>query len=436
MERLMRYLTNWFNNRRFAIWSASILALVIRLATSFALETYKFNPVNDHKAFGYEWGRIAKWLVEINMFSLDGSTPNTFMDPVYVFVIAPFFHVFGSFSTSAAIALIVFQSLLCALSTWAIFVLAEKLYGPFEARLSSLLFAFYPASIFLAVGRIGPSSLSILILSLIFIVVLALANSPRPKLAVLAGFLMGLLVLTSSKTLSLFLIIPLWLLYMSKGQRARMILASLIFIGSATLIILPWSVRNSIVLEQPSLTKTGLGKMLWIGNNPGATGDWKTAKRPDIAFEGEQNSQPNYLQMAISWAANNPKDFLVVTLKRIKYFWYRTPSRNTGKDLLHAWIFITVLGLAVCGAFWPGEKNERIGILLLYFTIFPILFYLTIVTFHRHRFHIEPFLIIVASHGLHRLWTIFPKGIGHTQRLIRKLANGYTDHSHREVTSK
>ncbi len=223
---------------------------------------------------------------------------------------------------------------------------------------------------------------------------------------------MGLLVLTTSKTLSLFLIIPLWLFLLGKGQRTTMILLSLIFIGSASLIILPWSIRNSIVSEQPSLAKTGLGKMLWIGNNPGSTGDHHTTKLPDIAFESEQSNQPNYLQMAVSWAANNPKDFVVVTLKRIKYFWYRTPSRNTWKDLLHTWIFVTVLGLALCGGFWPGEKNERVGILLLYFAIFPILFYLTIVTFHRHRFHIEPFLLIFASHGLHRIWTIFPKGRG------------------------
>ncbi len=181
MERLMRYLTSWFNNRRFAIWTVSILAVVTRLGTSFALRTYNFNPAGDHWVFGYEWGRIAKWLVEMKMFSLDGISPTSGTDPLYVFIIAPFFYVFGTFTTSAAIALIVFPSLLCALSTWAIFVLAEKIYGSFEARLSALLFAFYPASVFFAVGRIAPSSLSILLLCLFFLVVLALPNIPRPR---------------------------------------------------------------------------------------------------------------------------------------------------------------------------------------------------------------------------------------------------------------
>jgi len=398
--RLKGYLTSWFNNRNRAIWTASILAFVIRVGTSFALETYKFNSTRDHWAFGHEWGRIAKWIVENKMFSLvDGSTPATITDPLYAFLIAAFFYMFGTFTTSAAIALILFQSFVCALSTWAIFVLAEKLYGPFEARLSSLLFACYPASIFFAVGRIAPSSLSILLLCLIFLVVLALPDSPRLRLAVLGGFLMGLLVLTSSTPLSLFLVIPLWLFLVGKEQRARMIVIALIFIGSATLVLVPWSVRNSITHGQASFTKTGLGMVLWLGNNPAANG-----YRDKFPAGTRFDSEAPYLQMAVSWIAGNPQEFVILTLKRIKYFWYQIPGRFSGGGvgLLQAWIFMPVLGLALWGAVWPGEKFERVGLLLLFFAIFPILFYVTFVPYYRHRFHIEPFVLILSSAGLHR----------------------------------
>src|SRR2546430_4049481 len=119
-------ITEWSNNRRFAIWTSSVLAFLIRLGISFALKTYQFGAAEDHFAFGYEWGRIARWLVERHMFSLDGTDLTAGTDPLYILVIAPFFHAFGIFTESAAIALIVLQSLLCGLSTWALFVLAEK----------------------------------------------------------------------------------------------------------------------------------------------------------------------------------------------------------------------------------------------------------------------------------------------------------------------
>jgi 4-amino-4-deoxy-L-arabinose transferase-like glycosyltransferase len=398
----------WLNNRSFAIWTASILAVLVRLAVSFALKTYRFYPGDDHFAFGYEWGQIARWLVERGMFSLDGKVPTSDTDPLYVFIIAPFFQAFGTFSTTAAIALIILQSVLCGLSTWALFVLAEKLYGPIEARLSALLFAFYPASIAFAVGRIGPSSLSILLICLIFIAVLDLPKSARPLLAVTAGFLMGLLVLATAHVLTLLLVVPLWLLLLGKGQRLRMLFMSLIFVGMAIVVTLPWSIRNSIAVGHTTISKANLGYHVWVGNNPGATGYMRTTELPDDEFYNKYGREPNYVRMAASWAVENPQDFLILTLKRIEYFWYKIPEENRQHNsagyLLSIWSFVAILALAVLGVCWRGEKFEKISLLLLFFGIYPLLFYLTHVTHYRHRFHIEPFMLVLASYGLHRLW--------------------------------
>src|SRR5262249_8922943 len=213
------------------IWAASLLTVSVRVGVSFVFKTYQFDLAQDYWSFGFEWGRIASWLVQNGMFSLDGKVPTADTDPLYSLVIVPFFYVFGIFSTTAAIGLIVFQSLLCGLTTWALFVLAEKLYGPWEARLAALLFALYPASIFFAVNRIGPSSLSVLLLCLIFLVLLAIPNSGRFTWAMLVGLLMGLLILSSSDNLSLFLVVPLWLILMASRQRSRMLVNSIVAVG-------------------------------------------------------------------------------------------------------------------------------------------------------------------------------------------------------------
>jgi 4-amino-4-deoxy-L-arabinose transferase-like glycosyltransferase len=395
---------SWLHNRTFAISVASLLTVLVRLGTSFTFGTYRFDRLADHWAFGYEWGRIANWLVQKGMFSLDDTYPTTATDPLYVLVIAFFFYVFGSFTTSAAIALIILQSLLDGLTAWAIFVLGERVYGPLEARVCSLLFAFYPASIFFAVGRIGPSNLTILLLCLVFLVTFRLADLPRLKSGALAGLLTGLLILTSSKPLSLLIIIPLWLLW-GKKRRLRMLLISLIFLGSATLVMLPWAVRNSLIAGNPAITKQGLGLMLWVGNNPNATGYTFNPAEPRL-------EEHVYMQMALSWIANNPGDFLLLTLKRIIIFWSVIPGNASMGNLLNCLLFLIAIGLAMVGALCPSERPERVWLFLLFFAIFPLVFYVTAVPAYRHRFHIEPLTLILAGRGIHRLCERFYPALG------------------------
>src|SRR5262249_26274343 len=405
-KRLVKY---WLNNRMFAIWAAIILTVLVRLGTSFAFRTYQFDAANDHWAFGYEWGRIAKSMVETGMFSLDGFSPHTRTDPLYVGIMASFFYVLGPFTTAAAIGLIVLQSLLDGLSAWAIFALAENVYGSVEARVGSFLFALYPAAVFFAVGRIGVLNLTILLLCLVFLVTFKLADAPRLKWATLAGFLLGLLILTSSKPLSLLIIIPLWLLWVGKKQRLRMVFISLILVATAIAVMLPWAVRNSLVEGQPTISKNGIGRVLWVGNNPDATGYTPTRAEPPLQPKGPESCGCDYefLQKALSWIRNNPGDFVLLTLKRIIIFWSIIPGKSSIPYILNDLLFLMATGLAMVAVLWPGEKSKRHWLLLGFLATFPALFYVTYIPGQRHRYHIEPVMLIVASHGIRRLYERF-----------------------------
>lgn len=401
---------DWWRSRHAFIWITAVLAAVIRISAVFPLRLFASDPWLDPWAFGWEYGRIARWLVERNVFSLDGVVPTSETDPLYSFIIAPFFYAFGSFTISAGIALVLFQIFLCCLTTWAIFLLAEKLYGPAEARISALLFAFYPASVFFAISRIGPSSLAVLLICLVFLIALAIPGAPwRLWLAGLGGFLLGLLVLTSGHTLSLFPVIPLWFFLVSKGQQVRMALTSLVFIGTATLVLVPWSVRNSMVLGEPSFSKSNLDYHLWVGNNPSAKGYYIKDSSHAIRPQGE--NAPPYYRMAFAWIAHNPAHFIKLTVKRVIYFWYISPEREQSRILrIHAWIFLSIVGVALYGLIPPWGSLKKVSLLLLFLGIFPLLFYLTAASFYRHRFHIEPFALILASHGLYSFWLVWVYG--------------------------
>jgi len=382
------------------------VAFGVRIGTCLALKTYQFDSWRDHWAFGFEWGRIAKWLVETNMYTLDGSSAGTITEPLYPFIIAAFFYVFGIFTANAAFALIVFQSVVDSITVWVVFDLAEKIYGPVEARVAALLFALYPASVFFAVGRIGPSGITVLLVCLVLLITFRLAESARFKSAILAGSLTGLLLLAASHPLSLIFIVPLWLLWVGRNQRLRMFVVSVIFVGSAILVTTPWAVRNSLTVGEPTMAKTGLGAMLWRGNNPSATGYTL------IRFPGGKPGPEDrvYLKMALAWIVENPTDFVILTLKRVVIFWSVIPRSASTIELLNGLFFVLAMALGLIGAWWPPEtKPERVWLLFLFLAIFPIVFYLTVISHYRYRYYVEPLMLILASRGIHRLWRILAR---------------------------
>jgi hypothetical protein len=184
--------------------------------------------------------------------------------------------------------------------------------------------------------------------------------------------------------------------------------------------VLPWSVRNSIVLGQATLTKSTLGYHVWAGNNPHATGyddkinpAYNPLAGKDEVFHSwvlEEGNTSAYLGLTLSWIINHPRDFVLLTLKRIKYFWYQIPRGQASKgELLNSWILVLMEVLALVGVFWSRPNMGKAGLLLLFLLIFPLLFYLTHVVYYRHRFHVEPFLLIIASHGCVRLWEMIPR---------------------------
>ena len=158
------------------------------------------------------------------------------------------------------------------------------------------------------------------------------------------------------------------------------------------------------------MPKANLGYHLWIGNNPNATGYYFTTVPPHAMLDGAETSPP-YYRLAFSWIAENPKEFVTLTLKRIVYFWYVIPERQSFKgELVHGGGFLLVLAMALYGAIWSGDAFRKISLLLLFFGIFPLLFYVTHASFYRHRFHIEPFILILASRGLHHFWLAWAMG--------------------------
>src|SRR5258706_6341522 len=96
-----------------------LVALALRLAVVTVGHTYRVNPGADHFGFGWETGRIARSIAEGNGFSsaIHGTTgPTAWVAPLYPYLVAGVFRLFGVYTWSSAWVLLALNSLFSALT--------------------------------------------------------------------------------------------------------------------------------------------------------------------------------------------------------------------------------------------------------------------------------------------------------------------------------
>src|ERR1700687_363675 len=81
-----------------------LVALAIRLVVMVFLLPEQLEPQRDHWHFGYEAGRIARSIVQGRSFSsplFEETGPTAWMTPVYPYLVAAVFKLFGTYTTTS-----------------------------------------------------------------------------------------------------------------------------------------------------------------------------------------------------------------------------------------------------------------------------------------------------------------------------------------------
>ena len=107
--------------------------------------------------------------------------PTAWMPPVYPFIMAAAFKIFGVFSNQAAIALEIFQIIVSALTCIVLYFLGKRLYNAKAGLVAAFLFAMYPPAIHFAVQKIWSTSLFTCCFLLVILVFLWRADHPHVK---------------------------------------------------------------------------------------------------------------------------------------------------------------------------------------------------------------------------------------------------------------
>ncbi len=408
--------------RKLLFWIL-LLALVARLGAMIILQSWE---VEESSRFGFRDGEIGEALATGQGFSwpADGSynpkkstTPTSWQAPVYPFIMAAFFKLFGVFSQESRLALILFQILISLLLCWLLFVSGKLIFNPWTGLLAALIFAFYPPALHLTIEKVCSSSLFVLLLILFVVLCIRLDEKLDIKTSILAGFIFGTAALTDPVIFAFF---PFALAWLSAGRASELkqrLPVVFLVVLTVCITIAPWQIRNYLVFDQVFLIKSNFSRELFMGNFDSSTAHLEEQRYRSEMDEGETDKV--YWAKSLDAILAQPFQFTASIYERFKFYWTQLPrpsgisdgvrgSAGVGgfsglKELLTgaAYLFILLSGLA--GICLGVAKGRGAFLLFLAIASMPVPYYLTWFTRFRYRFPTEVILIVFAGLALYEL---------------------------------
>jgi hypothetical protein len=396
----------------FLIWMV-LVALAIRLIVMVFLLPDQLDPERNHWHMGFEAGKIAYSIVQGRGFGsplFEDTGPTAWMTPVYPYVVAGVFKVFGTYTKTSAIVLLSMNALTSALVCVVVFLIAGISFGERVAKWSGWVWAFCPYGIYFPVERIWETWLATLLLCLLFLMVLRLENEEQFWKWAGFGLLWGLAGLTSPALLAVLPFLAAWIIYRRHRRSQRWLAVNLVAAIAFIAVVSPWFIRNYEVFHRFIPFRDNIGIVLLMGIK-GPTSYWGPYElgpwhNPEQWNEFKQLGELGYFdqktRQAIEFIRTHPGWYIWTSIRRAFFLWtgYWSLDREYLKQepLDPPNIFfcttlsvLALLGLrralrADCGGALPYAL-VLFSFLLIYYITSPEVYY---------RRPIDPFFVILA----------------------------------------
>ena len=372
-----------------------LIALSLRLIVASFLLSDHLNPARDNWKFGWETGRLARSLASGHGFScpLFGDTgPSAWMAPLYPFLLAGVFKLFGIYSVASAAFAVSFNCVVAALTCIPIVRACEISFSRTAARAAGWFWVFFPYSIYLAGGRIWSNSLAAFFMALLLWQTVRLSRESPNRAWLAYGLTWGLAALTEPSILAVLPCLLAWLFWRARGHRTFRLGRSAMAMAVFLAVIAPWMARNSIVFHHFVPFRDNFWLVLWQSNTGDTSDlypDWANPPHNDGEMaEMQRVGEFAYMQekrtLALANLRAHPLLHSWITLRRIGFFWTGfwslSPaySRNEPFQIPNALmsLCLTLGMLAGMRSAWRSNLPSAAPFLLS-LVFFPLLFYAT-----------------------------------------------------------
>jgi 4-amino-4-deoxy-L-arabinose transferase-like glycosyltransferase len=407
----------------------ALSALVVRLVFVGFLYRATWNDFRDHLLFGFEIGRIARSIAAGhgygNPFSVE-TGPTAWMTPVYPYLLAAVFKLFGIYSRTSALVMLGLNGLFSSLACVPIFFIAQRSFGRSVAVLASWMWALQPYSIYISSSFVWETCLSVLLLAVLFLLALRLKEQPGSLWHWLGfGVLWGFAALSNASLLCLLPLLSGWALYPLRGIRKKCFTAAVLVGLGFAIMILPWQARNYRTFHKFIPLRSNFWLEVLVGNDGYTQSQADDAIHPstsetalaEYARLGEIPFMRQKRREALSFISYHPGFFVVMCLRRFAYmwtaFWNLDPS-NLDVELHYPGnVFLTVAStLLMLVGLRQAFRTARQTVLPYLFVlgVYPLIFYFTHPEI-RYRHLIDPEILILAALGA-RFLLVGPKADG------------------------
>jgi hypothetical protein len=378
--------------QRYPTWSLAHWCVVTFAASFFILALQPNARLTDLTVpLGGENAHVARTLAMRGEFANPFTTLDTgttaHAAPVYPFLYSLVLRVFGTgypallILWTASIGLVALQMALLP-------VISHRsglgiLPGIISAAMGS-------AFLFVTIDTRSESFLAGALLLVAWLLTMQFCSGHASRLVLVElGVLWGVLILTNPVMLALLCAWSLCLLLARQGvDRREFMKGYAAIVGIAMLIVFPWIVRNYARFGAFVFVRDNLGLELYTSNNSCAAptllenlnSGCHERTHPnrgmgvaaEMAAMGELQFNRAKLREAVLWIEGNPQAFLLLTMRRVRWFWF--PSLGNPWDTFPVWL-ITLLSTA---GLWLIAKKNRIAAWLLASTwlCFPLIYYL------------------------------------------------------------
>jgi 4-amino-4-deoxy-L-arabinose transferase-like glycosyltransferase len=394
-----------------------LAALLVRLMVVVYSFRAQIDPAGHHAAFGWEMGWVARSIFQGHGFTapfFPATGATALVPPLFPYLLASIFHLFGLYTAKAAFAILSINSLFSALTCIPLYLSARYALGEKAAMMAGWGWVIYPYSIYFSGARVWDYALTGLLLTICFYFSQRLHR--QTKLLVWLGFglVYGVAALANPSVLTMFPVFLLLAVLQRRPSDARWLLRCAVAVVGLVAVLTPWTIHNYRALHSVEPVRDNFWLECWAGNN-GDTFEsnavWAhPASNPlemkqyetvgEIAYIAEKKT------LAINFIRQNPLFFTGLSLRRaFSYwtgFWSFSPAYLSREPLEVPDVFfctgITVLMLLGARRLWRRDQLSSLPYLLL-ITVFPITYYFTHAT-PDYRQPIEPEVVVLVVMGI------------------------------------
>lgn len=403
--------------RRKLLWMFAV-ALGLRLIVMAYAYPLQMAPTRDHWPFGYETGRIARSIAEGHGFGsplFADTGPTAWMTPIYPYIVAGVFKLFGVFSRTSGLVILSFNALISALTCLPIFFFTRKSFGERAGEWAGWIWALFPYVVYSSVDLIWGTWLVTLLFAIAFWMALHMAESNRVRDWVAFGIVSGVAALTDPIVLSVLPIVAIWAIWRQHKQRQRWLVPACGALLAVILVVSPWFVRNAIVFHEFIPFRDAFPLALRVGNI-GDTRHMLTLQAGPWENNAEWNEFQKYGELAYmrekghearAYIQAHPREYIFNCVRRVIFiwtrFWYIPPKMAVDEfkpNPADIFLFTGLTILALMGvrdAFHQDAAGTAPYAVVLIF--FPLVYYITSLE-PWYRVPMDPMVMALAASAI------------------------------------